>query len=295
MPIPRDPLSAFLAEAGDPLMALDSGAFARVGPPQPRQLLGVRVGSRRTISANEAAGLTADAPEKVIAVLPLSGPLMARSRIGWGGMVEGMDSWRARLGALAADPRVAAIVLDVNSPGGTVAGTPETAEAVAAASAEKTVVAVANSTAASAAYWIAAAAGKLVVTPSGEVGSVGVLAMHVDISRALENDGVRVSLVHAGPHKVELWPFAPLSDEARAALQQGVDSSYAAFVDSVAAGRKVTAKTVREAFGGGRMVDAKPAKAAGMVDSIATLDRVVADLAEKHAPRARRNRRFGAL
>jgi ClpP class serine protease len=89
----------------------------------------------------------------------------------------GMDAFRASLAQAAANPDVAAIVLDVNSPGGTYAGTPETANAVRAAAA-KPVIAVVDTLCASAAYFIASQAGEVVVTPSGEVGSIGVLAVH---------------------------------------------------------------------------------------------------------------------
>src|SRR5215467_6271108 len=130
-----------------------------------------------------------------------------------------MDGIRARLEAAAANPDVSAIVLDVDSPGGTVAGTPETAAAVRRAAEVKPVVAVANSLAASAAYWIASQASSLVVGPSADVGSIGVISAHIDRSKMLEDMGLRVTVVSAGRYKAEGNPFAPLSDEAKANMQ----------------------------------------------------------------------------
>jgi signal peptide peptidase SppA len=128
-----------------------------------------------------------------------------------------------------ADPDIATIVLNIDSPGGNVAGTPELADLVARGAQQKRVVAVANSLAASAAYWIASQAEALYVTPSGLVGSIGVILAHEDVSRLLEASGITVSLITAGEHKGELNPFKPLSDEDRAAAQAMCDYFYGLF------------------------------------------------------------------
>jgi ClpP class serine protease len=147
-----------------------------------------------------------------IAVIGLQGPLTPRGLTFFGRqLTPGMNTFREQLGRAAADPDVGAIVLDVNSPGGTYAGTPETANAVRQANAAKPVIAVVDAMAGSAAYWIASQAGELVVTPSGEAGSIGVLAVHQEFSQALENEGVKVTIVRSRPSKADANPFEPLT------------------------------------------------------------------------------------
>jgi signal peptide peptidase SppA len=209
-----------------------------------------------------------------IAVIPVTGVIEHHSD--W--MMEmfggtSVDGLRDMLRGAMADPDVRAIVLDIDSPGGTVAGVPELADEIRAMrGGDKPIVAVANAFAASAAYWLGAQADELVVAPSAQVGSIGVYAMHQDISGMLAQDGIDVTLVSAGPHKVEGNMFEPLTDEARADLQSRVDESYGMFVEAVAAGRRVPTAQVKADFGGGRMVTAKAAVKAGMADRVGTLD-----------------------
>lgn len=186
--------------------------------------------------------------------------------------------------ALAAEPAIGAIVLDVDSPGGSVFGVPELADEIRSARAKKPIIAVANAMAASAAYWIASQATEFVVTPSGQVGSIGVYTMHEDWSENLKKDGIGVSLIKAGKYKIEANPFAPLDDEARAALQKEVDAYYAMFTKAVAKGRGVDVEIVRSGFGEGRMANAKDAVAMGMADRIATLDEVIGELVAGQLP-----------
>jgi signal peptide peptidase SppA len=122
-----------------------------------------------------------------------------------------------------ADPSIGGIVISVDSPGGSVYGVPELVAEIYRARGQKPVVAVADSMAASAAYWIACQAEQVYVTPGGEVGSIGVLTAHADMSQALANEGVSVSVISAGRYKAEASPYAPLTDEARAAIQARVD------------------------------------------------------------------------
>lgn len=177
--------------------------------------------------------------------------------------------------ALAA-PDIGAIVLDIDSPGGSVFGTPELAAEIFAARGKKRVVAVANSFAASAAYWIASAADELVVTPSGEVGSVGCYMVHLDYSKYLETAGITPTVIRSGTYKAEGNPYEPLSEEARDYRQIGTDRYHTMFVNAVAKHRGVTATVVRKTYGEGRMVGAKDALDLGMVDAIATLEETVA-------------------
>jgi signal peptide peptidase SppA len=174
------------------------------------------------------------------------------------------------------DPSVKAIVFDVDSPGGSVDGVPELADEILAARGQKKTVAVANTMAASAAYWLASACDELVVTPSGAVGSIGVWGAHEDISKAMNDAGVKVTLISAGKYKVEGNPYEPLSDEAKAALQADVDNFYSMFVKAVAKNRGVSQDSVANGYGQGRMVMATLAVKQGMADSVATLDQTLA-------------------
>lgn len=177
----------------------------------------------------------------------------------------------ARVNAALADPNVKAVVLNIDSPGGSVFGVPEAAAGIFNSRGAKPIIAVANSFAASAAYWLASAADELVVTPSGQVGSIGVYSVHQDWSTAYEEAGVRHTLIKAGTFKAETLDIGPLTDEARDHMQESVDSYYADFIKAVAKYRGATVETVRETFGQGRMVRAADAVKLGMADRVETL------------------------
>ena len=174
--------------------------------------------------------------------------------------------------------KVGAVVLNIDSPGGSVYGVAELADKIFAARGKKPILAVANSLAASAAYWIGTAADQLIVTPSGEVGSIGVLAMHVDFSKCNEMAGVQPTYIYAGKYKVEGNPDEPLDPEAKGAIQQEVDAYYDMFTKAVARNRDVSVQAVRSGFGEGRVVTASRAKEMGMVDRVETLDGVLSTL-----------------
>jgi signal peptide peptidase SppA len=172
---------------------------------------------------------------------------------------------RASVRRALADPSVKTIDLVVDSPGGSVLGLPETADVIHAANRVKPVRAFVTGIAASAAYWLASQASTVTLTPSGEVGSVGVLDLHADISKALDNAGVKVTAVTAGEHKVERAPFTALSDDARAHMQVGVDAWYGDFLSAIRRGRGARVSASSN-YGGGRMLSAKDALREGLID-----------------------------
>jgi len=222
----------------------------------------------------------APASDGPVAVLPLRGVLFPRSNM----LTEmsgatSLEGWRQQLRGLVEDRSVEAIVLDVDSPGGSTDFVAETAADVRAAAAVKPLVAVANPDAGSAAYWLASQAAEVVVTPSGAAGSIGVLGAHEDLSRREELLGVKTTLISAGKFKTELSPFEPLGDDARAAFQRRVDDMYGMFVRDVARGRGVAVDAVRAGFGEGRMLGAKRAVEEGLADRVDTLEAVIAGLA----------------
>uniref|UniRef100_A0A974ADC6 S49 family peptidase n=2 Tax=Bradyrhizobium quebecense TaxID=2748629 RepID=A0A974ADC6_9BRAD len=246
-----------------------------------------RAEQRQALVAAAAAQASSSASK--IALVSVAGGLTPRGS--WFG--SSLSGITAQVTRAADDQDVAGIVLDVDSPGGTVSATVEAANAVAAAATKKPVVAVANTLAASAAYWIASQAGELVMTPSADVGSIGAMIMHQDISGWLDQVGIKMTIVRSeqSPNKNEAHPFAPLSDEARAYLQGRANEAGADFVRAVASGRRVTRAKVRDEFGQGRMVGAREAVARGMADRIATLDQVIGSMLQQRSPRPSARRR----
>jgi signal peptide peptidase SppA len=229
------------------------------------------------VEAPQARRKVAEKTRTGVAILPLQGVITPKASILsmlFGGS-GGLSLFREQLREAVASDDVDAIVLDVDSPGGSVAMVEETAAEIRAAREVKPVVAVANVDAGSAAYWLAAQATELLVTPSGMVGSVGAYILHLDFSGMNEKMGIEPTFISAGRYKTEGNPEEPLTDEATAHLQATVDDAYASFVADVAAGRGVPEKTVRRGYGEGRMLTAKNALEAGMVDGVETLDSVV--------------------
>ncbi|NBS98856.1 MAG: S49 family peptidase, partial [Betaproteobacteria bacterium] len=190
----------------------------------------------------------------------------------------------AALRQLLADDTVGQILIDIDSPGGSVYGVAELADEIQSARAQKPVVAIANSLAASAAYWIGCAASEFYVTPGGEVGSIGVWQAHQDYSKALDEAGVKTTLISAGKFKVEGNPYAPLDEDAQAFMQTRVDEYYTAFTRSVAKGRGVPIAQVRDAMGQGRVLGADSALAQGMVDGVASFDEVLRKMRKASKP-----------
>ena len=213
-----------------------------------------------------------------IAVLPLYGVITQR-----GNMIEDVSGpgsvstqkFAAALRQALADESVSQILIDIDSPGGSVYGVAELADEIVAARAQKPIIAIANSLAASAAYWIGCSASEFYVTPGGEVGSIGVWQAHFDYSQALAAEGVTPTLISAGTYKVEGNPYAPLDPEAQAFMQSRVDDYFLAFSKAVAKGRGVPIAQVRNGMGQGRVLGADAALEQNLVDGIVTLDEAI--------------------
>lgn len=213
-----------------------------------------------------------------IAVLPFYGVVTQRGNMADDVSGPGSASTQKFTNALRQalqDPSVGAILIDIDSPGGSVYGVEELATEIMSARSQKPIVGLANSLAASAAYWVGAACSELYVTPSGEVGSVGVWQAHEDWSKALDEAGVKTTFISAGKYKVEGNYTEPLGKEAQDFMQSRVDDYYAAFTKSVAKGRGISVEVVRKDFGQGRVYGAQQAQSVGMVDGIMTFDEVV--------------------
>jgi signal peptide peptidase SppA len=211
-----------------------------------------------------------------IAVVPLYGTIMQRANMmemcGGGTSVQTFtDAFRQAL----ADETVSQILIDIDSPGGSVYGVGELAAEVYSARNTKPVVAVANSLAASAAYWIGCSAQEFYCTPGGEVGSIGVWQAHEDWSAAMAEAGVKTTLISAGKYKTEGNPYQPLDEDAQAFMQSRVDDYYSAFTKGVAKGRAVPIDSVRNGMGQGRVLGSDQAFDQKMIDGVMTFDDVV--------------------
>jgi signal peptide peptidase SppA len=225
----------------------------------------------------KSAGAT---QQGAVAILPVRGVIAHRA-----GMLEessggvSTESLAKSYRQLMADPNVGTIVLDMDTPGGAVAGVHELATEMLATKGTKKVIAVANSLLASAGYWLAAAAAdEIVAIPSASVGSIGVASIYIDDSKQRENEGVAVEVFTSAENKAEVLGLGPLSDEAKARRQARVDEAGNWFRADVAKGRGVSVADVRAKFGEGIVFGAKDAKALGLVDRIATMDEVIGRL-----------------
>jgi len=188
----------------------------------------------------------------------------------------------SQLDAALANPEAAAILLDIDSPGGESGGVFDLADRIRAAAKVKPVWAVANDMAFSAAYALACAADKVFVSRTGGVGSIGVIAMHVDQSQKDVQDGVRYTAVFAGDRKNDLNPHEPISNEAHAFLKAEVNRVYGLFVETVARNRGIEPSAVRDTEAG--LFFGQAAVALGLADAIGTFDDALAQLNASLSP-----------
>ncbi len=202
-----------------------------------------------------------------IAVIPIQG-VLTKDGPAWYG--SNYDAIGQAVESAALNPEVAHIVLSVDSPGGEVTGLPETAALIADAAKAKPLTAIVDGMSASAAYWLTSQANSIVLTPSGEVGSIGVRMMHMDVSKMLEDWGIKVTELFSGDFKTEWSPYKPLSDEAKADMMPRLSAVHQDFISAVQAGRgaKLTQDIQDRRIGEGRMFSATDAQSHGMVDSL---------------------------
>jgi len=230
-----------------------------------------------------------------VAVLPIYGTISQRmdlmSEVSGG---TSTDVLGREFDALMRDPDVSAVVFDIDSPGGNYYGTPELAERIRGARGTKPIVAQVNSLAGSAAYWLATAADSIMVTPSGDVGSVGVLAVHYDMSAANEEAGIQPTYIYSGKYKVEGNPDSPLDDEARGEYQRRVDAAGDVFVAAVAKNRGTTPSNVRSNFGQGRVFAADEGVDRGMADRVQTMQETISRLTSKSRSASARRQKAAA-
>jgi len=210
-----------------------------------------------------------------VAIIPISGPLMKSVHpiLRMFG-INGIDDIEADLVKALQDDSVQGIMLDVDSPGGSVTGIPELAKKIAAAATVKPVVAFTDTMMASAAYWLSAGASAIVASESANVGSIGVYMAFLDTSRAYEMAGVKTELIKAGKFKAAGIDGMSLTDEQRERMQAGVDQIANWFNGFVAQHRTAMPESARE----GQTFFGIDAVAIDMVDRVGNADDAMAEL-----------------
>lgn len=194
--------------------------------------------------------------------------------IGWDEWSVGADIVEEAVRAAMKRSGVDSILLDIDSPGGSVDGTPELAAEIFAARGKKPVVAFANGMMASAAYWIGSAADTIVATEAALVGSIGVVMDHYDLSEFYSKIGMKKTPITAGKYKRITSEEKPLSDEGRAYLQEMVDGIYSMFIDAISAHRTVSVEKAL-AMADGKEFIGKQAHTVGLIDSIGSRERAL--------------------
>ncbi len=214
-----------------------------------------------------------------IAVIPIEGTLVHKA---YGlDALSGLRSYvdiQEEIEDAATDPAIKGILLDIDSPGGEVAGVFDAADTIYAARSAKPVFAVADTDAFSGAYLLASGAERIYAGRTSGLGSIGVIVTHLDVSASDEKLGYRYTIVHAGARKADFNPHTPLSDEARRVLEAEVDRTYGLLVGAVARNRGVAESAIRDTeaklyFGG-------DAVAAQLADRLGTRQDALAGLRE---------------
>lgn len=265
--------------------------WTRGEPPSEADLLEVK-------AARDARGkrTSSGARSGSIAVVPLYGVIMPKA-----GLVTeysggtSCQQFTAMLRDAVNDESIGTILIDVDSPGGSVAGVQEAASEVMQARTAKPIIGIANFLAASAAYWIGSQCSEFYASPSAEVGSIGVYMAHQDMSGAFAQEGVKTTLISAGRYKTEASPYGPLSDDAKTFLQGQVDENYRAFTAAVARGRSASVDSVRKGFGQGRVLSADAALKERMIDGIKSFDALIGDLQARPRSTSSGARAFAVL
>lgn len=190
--------------------------------------------------------------------------------------LTGYSAIRIAMHLAVADPAVRGIVLNIGSPGGEVPGVLDLVDAIAGARGSKPIWAILDESATSGAYLIASAADRVLVPRTGSTGGVGLVMLHVETSRALDQAGVVINPITFGKRKLDGSPFFAMTPAARARFQHDIDTVGALFVDTVARNRRLKPAAVR-ALAGGTLLGAAGVRA-GLADAVASPDAAFAEL-----------------
>lgn len=200
-----------------------------------------------------------------VAIIPVYGALLHRDP--WcDRWATGYDYIASRFSAALGDDEVKGILFDINSYGGHVAGNFELCDMVYEARGRKPMASVVDSRALSGGFSLATAAGPIYATPSADVGSVGVVMLHMSYEKMLEEVGIKPTFIFSGQHKVDGNPYEDMPEDVRKAFQVSVERSYEKFVGLVARNRGMDTDAVRNTEA--RVFDAEEAQSIGFVDAV---------------------------
>jgi signal peptide peptidase SppA len=178
-----------------------------------------------------------------IAVIPIHGYLAHRSMGHYPGYYTGYGFIDNAVTEAENDPNIDGVIFDINSGGGMVSGAFESAALIR--NMKKPNVSIVDDSAYSAAYLLASATGHIFVAKTGGVGSIGVVTMHVDMSKAVEEAGYKITMLFAGDHKVDGNPYEALGADVKQRIESKLDVSYNLFVDAVATGRNLDTMAIK--------------------------------------------------
>lgn len=182
-----------------------------------------------------------------------------------------------KLRKAAENSKIKAVLLRINSPGGTVATSQEINQAVTALREKKPVFATMGDVAASGGYYVACATDKIYANPGTLTGSIGVILNGMNFKGLADKLGVQPQVIKSGLFKDIASPYRPMTDEERKILQGLIDDSYDQFVHAVAAGRKMNVEAVKK-IADGRIYSGRQAKANGLVDELGSYQDALKDL-----------------
>jgi len=208
-----------------------------------------------------------------VAIVSMSGSL-SNGSAGYGiyyGML-GYEDLRNILAQVVSNPGVSAIVLNVDSGGGAVAGVQETAQLLSRVNAVKPVVTYTGSMMASAAIWIGANASYVMASETAVVGSIGIIRVHMDYSESMKMDGIKATVIRAGEEKALASPYEPLSDTAKNNMQTQANQMYSIFIKDIAKARNIPVAQADTSFGQGKEFLGKAAMSVGLIDAVGSLE-----------------------
>ena len=208
-----------------------------------------------------------------VAIVSMSGSL-SNGSAGYGiyyGML-GYEDIRNILANLVSNASVSAIVMNIDSGGGAVAGVQETAQLLARVNAVKPVVTYTGSMMASAAVWIGANASHVIASETAIVGSIGIIRVHMDYSESMKMDGIKATVIRAGAEKALASPYEPLSELAKTNMQTQANQMYSIFIKDMAKARGIPVSQADENFGQGKEFLGKAAVSVGLIDAVGTLE-----------------------
>lgn len=238
--------------------------------------LGEPVKNDVRMAAERQAGAAKSSGSKITAVLPVYG--MIDQRDSWVLEFLGGTSVQSLMEAVDIclnEPRITGVVFDCSSPGGSSFGVKECSDYIAKARSQVPMVSLSNCLMASACYYIGSATSRIYASPSSLTGSVGVYIEHYEESKALEQQGIKTTVIRIPEGKAEGHPAEQLSDAAMQQMMARCEEIYNQFTGDVGRYRGISQQMVKDSYGMGRCLSASDALACGMVDKIATFTEVI--------------------